>query len=177
MNMPKFLIEFIGRHWLTKPYSFQVCNSTKHCLHTASCSHCPQQNLSIPIFPILTISTTPNTFFSLVITTLLSVSMCFFLKPFTFFHQPSHPPSSLTTVSWFHVSMPLLLFCSSVYFVHQIPHISEIIRYLSFTDWLISLSIIISSSIHALMKGAPKKELLPFLCLCSISLCKCTTVF
>ena len=36
-------------------------------------------------------------------------------------------PSPLTAVSLFHVHMPLFLFCSSVYFVHQIPLIIKII--------------------------------------------------
>ena len=45
------------------------------------------------------------------------------------------------------------LFCSLVYFVHYIPLVSEIIWYLSFTKWLISLRIIVSSSIHAVTKG------------------------
>ena len=46
----------------------------------------------------------------------------------------------------------LFFFCLLVYFAHQIPHISEIIWYLSFPDWLISFSIIISRSIHAIAK-------------------------
>ena len=39
------------------------------------------------------------------------------------------------------------------YFVQNISHISEIIWYLSFSDWFVSLNIIISSSIHAVTKG------------------------
>ena len=41
-----------------------------------------------------------------------------------------------------------------------------------FTTWLISLSIMLSSSIHAVMKGRSS-----FFLLHSIPLCKCTTVF
>ena len=40
------------------------------------------------------------------------------------------------------------------------------------TDWLIPLSIIVSSSIHAVAKGRSS-----FFFLCSIPLCKCTIVF
>ena len=71
-------------------------------------------------------------------------------NPFTPFLQVSHP---LTAISLFHVSTPLFLFHSSVYFVHEIPHISDIKWYMSFSDWLISLSIIISRSIHAVPRG------------------------
>ena len=72
--------------------------------------------------------------------------------PFSFHH---HPPSHshLDTVSLFHISMPLVLFCSLVYFVHLTPLTGEIIWYLSFINWLISLSIIFSSSIHAVVEG------------------------
>ena len=38
-------------------------------------------------------------------------------------------------------------------FVHQIPHLNGIIWYLSFSDWLISLSIMFSGSIHTVAKG------------------------
>ena len=61
---------------------------------------------------------------------------------------PSHWPLSL-----FHVSMSLVLCCLLVYFGHYIPFISEIMWYLSFTTWLISLSIMLSRSIHAVVKG------------------------
>ena len=42
-----------------------------------------------------------------------------------------------------------------------------------FTDWLISLSIIVSSSIHLVTKGRSPSLFL----LCIVPLCKCTTVF
>ena len=48
-------------------------------------------------------------------------------------------------------------------------HIEQ--EYLSFSDWLISLSIMFSRSIHALTKG----KISSFLWLCSIPLCKCTS--
>ena len=59
-------------------------------------------------------------------------------------------------------------------FVHQILHISEIIWYLHFFLWLaISLTIIISRSIHAVSKGKISFLIQP----CVIPLCKCTTAF
>ena len=69
------------------------------------------------------------------------------------FHHYPHYPSPLVAVSLFHVSMTLVLFCLLVCFVHKVPIIGEIIWYLSFTCWLISLSIIFSSSIHIVVKG------------------------
>ena len=67
------------------------------------------------------------------------------------------------------LSMSLSLQCLLVPFVHQISHMSEITWYLSFSNWLISLSIMFSRSIHAVTKG--KTSL--FLKLSSIPLCKC----
>ena len=64
-----------------------------------------------------------------------------------------------------------ILVLSLVYFVYEIPLIGEITWYLSFTKWLISLSMILSSSIHAVTKG----KISFFLLLCSIPLCKCTS--
>ena len=86
---------------------------------------------------------------------------------------PYPPPRSpLVPVSLFLVSMPLLLFCQYVCFIDQVPLIGEIIWYLSFATWLISLSIILSSSIHAVEKGRGS-----FFLLCSIPQYKCTIVF
>lgn len=52
------------------------------------------------------------------------------------------PTSLLATISLFSVSMGLFLFCFACSFVlvFEIPHISEIMRYLSFSVWLSSLS-------------------------------------
>ena len=49
--------------------------------------------------------------------------------------------------------MSLSLFCLLAQFVHWIPHMSDIVWYLSFSDWLISLSIMFSRSIHTVAKG------------------------
>ena len=50
-------------------------------------------------------------------------------------------------------SMSLSPFSLLVQFVHYIPHMNEIIQYLSFSDWFISLSIMFSRSIHTVTKG------------------------
>ena len=50
-----------------------------------------------------------------------------------FFTQPP-TPSHLATIKMFSVSMSLFLFCSFTYCVFSIPHVSEIIWYLSFSD-------------------------------------------
>ena len=75
------------------------------------------------------------------------------LDPYPSFSPYPPLPSPLVTVSLFLVSMPLVLFCSFACFVHWVPLIGEIIWYLSFTTWLISLSLILSSSILAVTKG------------------------
>ena len=77
--------------------------------------------------------------------------VCPLANPFTFFHPA--PSSVLTAISLFSLTMPPFQFCSLVYFFHDILHISEIIWYLSFTDWLISLNIILFRSIHAVTMG------------------------
>ena len=71
-------------------------------------------------------------------------------KPFSLL---SPPPSPLTTVTMFLTSMSLIVFCLLFSFVDYVPVKSEIIWYLSLTTWLISLSIMLSRSIHAVAKG------------------------
>ena len=98
----------------------------------------------------------------------LAFSMCplyVFLDgpPPIFPHYPSSP-SPLVTVSLFFIPMSLLIFCLLVCFVDYFPLIGDIMWFLSYTTCLISLSIILSGSIHAVVKG-------------SIPLCKCTIVF
>ena len=84
------------------------------------------------------------------------------LIPSPSFDQFSPLSTPLTIVSLFHDSMPLILFCSLVYFVHYIPFVSEVLWYSFFTNWLISFSIIVSSSIHAVTKGKNSLEFLLF---------------
>ena len=94
----------------------------------------------------------------------LLLSMCplqFFLKTLHPLPLWSPPLSPLVTVSLFSISVPLVKFCLLVRFVDQVPVKGEIIWYLSFTTWLISLSIMLSSSTHVLQRvGAPSFFLL-----------------
>ena len=87
----------------------------------------------------------------------------------SFIQSPHTPPSDSCQ---FQVSMPLFVFCLSVLFFIRF-HMSEIIWYFSFTNWLISLSITISRSIYTVTKGRSSF----FLWVYNIPLCKCTTAF
>ena len=65
--------------------------------------------------------------------------------------SPLHSP--LTIVRLFLTSMSLVVFCLLFSSVDYVPVKGEIIWYLSLTAWLTSLSIMISSSIHAVAKS------------------------
>ena len=65
----------------------------------------------------------------------------------------SLPPTPLAIVRLFLTSMILVIFCLLFSFVDYVPVKGEIIWYLSLTSWLISLSIMLSSSTHAVKKG------------------------
>ena len=74
-------------------------------------------------------------------------------SPFSTLHHYSPPPSPLDTFRLFYVSMPLVLLCSLDCFFHQVHLIVDSIWYISFINWLISFSTILSSSIHTDAKG------------------------
>ena len=74
-------------------------------------------------------------------------------KPSPSFPDDPPAPSLLVTVSLFFISMSLVIFCLLVCFVDYVPVKGEIIWCLSFTAWLTSLSIMLSISIHAVVKG------------------------
>ena len=64
--------------------------------------------------------------------------------------SPLSPPHSpLAIVRLFLTSMSLVIFCLLFSSIYYVPVKGEIIWYLSLTAWLISLSIMLSSSIHA----------------------------
>ena len=65
----------------------------------------------------------------------------------------SPPDSPLATARLFQTSMSLVVFCLLFSSIDYAPVKGEIIWYLSLTAWLISLSIMLSSSIHAVAKG------------------------
>ena len=113
-------------------FCFFIC-SFFHFFH-----YCP--NTVVPHFsPLLSLALPPQS-----ILTPLSMPM----DPLYMFldlplHLPScytPPPSPLVTVSLFFISMPLVIFCSFVCFVDQVPLKGEIIWYLSFTTGLFHLA-------------------------------------
>ena len=65
----------------------------------------------------------------------------------------SPPHSPLAIVRLFLTSMSLIIFRLLFSSVDYVPVKGDIIWYLSLTTWLISLSIMLSSSIHAVAKG------------------------
>ena len=67
--------------------------------------------------------------------------------------QLSLPNYSQVIVSVFFILMSLVIFYLLVCFVVQVPLIGEIIRYFVFNPWTVLLSIMLSSSIHAVPKG------------------------
>ena len=71
-------------------------------------------------------------------------------KPFSPLYPPHFP---LAIVRVFLTSMSLVIFCLLFSSVDYVPVKGEIIWYLSLTAWLISLSIVFSSSTHAVAKG------------------------
>ena len=114
-------------------------------------------NTVVSIFPPL-LSSTPLTLTShsqYYPSLALSVGPLYMLLDDPFHSFPHHLslPSPLVTVSLFFISMFLVIVCLLVCFVNEVPLIGEIIWYFSFTTWLISLSIVLSSSIHAVAKG------------------------
>ena len=80
-------------------------------------------------------------------------SFMFIYIPFPSFPHYFPLPSPLVTVSLLSISMSLAIFCLQVCFVDLVPLIGEIIWYLSFTTWLTSLSIMLPSYIHTVVKG------------------------
>ena len=63
---------------------------------------------------------------------------------------PTHPRAILRLVS---TSISLVIFCLLFSSIYYVPVKCKIIWLLSFTAWLISLSIMLSSFIHAVAKG------------------------
>ena len=86
---------------------------------------------------------------------------------------PSFPYYLPSGYCQFFILMSLVIFCFLVCFVHWVPLTGEIIWYLSFTAWLISRSIMLSRSVHAVIKSRSSF----FFLLHSSPLCKCTIVF
>lgn len=84
--------------------------------------------------------------------TYLRIGCLYFLIPFTYLTQHLSP-FPLATICLFSVSTSLFLLCLFLCFVFLTKHISKIIKYLSFSLWLILLSIRNSRSIHIVING------------------------
>ena len=111
-----------------------------------SCLHFPTT-----IFPTLPMPTFhPQSHSPLALS--MGPSFMFLYIPFLLSHIISlSPPLWLLSV---HCPFQCLwLYCLPVCLVNYVPLTGEIIWYLSFTAWLTSLSIILSSSIHVVAKG------------------------
>ena len=118
-----------------------------YCLHYYRCSYLP------PTTP-LPASTQPPPPFPLAFPHCCLCLWVMYIYVLWLNTSPSFTQSSphLSPVSCQSVpSMPVSIL--SVYFVHWIPHKSEVIWYLFFTNWLISFSTIISRPNHAVTKG------------------------
>ena len=85
---------------------------------------------------------------------------------------PPPPTPALAIVTLFLTSMSLVIFCLLFSSVDYVPVKGEIIWYLSLTVYLISLSIMLSSSILAVINDVSSS----FSLLHRITLCKCTIV-
>ena len=84
---------------------------------------------------------------------LLVLSMCP-LQQFLKTLPPIVPSCSpLAVIRFFLTSVSLVIFCVLFSSVDYVPVKGETIWYFSLTTWLISLSIMLSSSIHAVAKG------------------------
>ena len=128
--------------------------------------HCPATTFPLPTIP----TSHPQSFPTLA----LSMGP---LNMFLDHASPSYlcyctPHSPLVTVSLFFILMTVYIFLACLFcwlgFIYRWDHIVIV-----FTTWLISLSIMLSSSIHAVAKGrAPS-----FFMLYSIPLCKCNNFF
>ena len=125
----------------------------------------------LQLSPFVPTSTQPLTPFPPAITTLTGIygsCICvFWLIPSPYFIQ------SPFLHSLWQLSVCSICTCLCFYFVHYIPHMSEIIWCLCFTDWLLSLSIITPSPSTLLQKV----KVPPFLLPCNILFYKCTTFF
>ena len=82
-----------------------------------------------------------------------SVHVSFIVVPVISSPHCPLPTPPLAIVRLFLTSMSLVVFCLLFSSVDYVPVKGEIIWYLSLTAWLISLSIMLSSSIHAVAKG------------------------
>ena len=125
-------------------------------VHCVVCSPPQVRLLSITIYLPYTLLHLLHPHFPPPILTLLFVSMsfCFFPQSFLclhFYPYRLHPPSLI--IPFFSLSMSLSLFCLVVHLFLRFHIWVRSCGNLSFSDWLISLSIMLSRSVHAVVKG------------------------
>ena len=141
-----------------KLYRFQVYNSIIHHLHIVLCVHTPTQvSVHHHLSPLNALLSPSSPFpSSNHHTVVCAYNFCFYgsflLNPFIFLTQP-HKSPSLWQLSVYSLPLSLFLFCLLIYLVHYIPLMNEVMWYFSFFDCLISLSIMLSRSIHGVAKG------------------------
>ena len=141
----------IGLHWIYRLLwvvwifflTFDVFFSFFLLLFKYSCPIFPPPLSPVPSTFTSTLNPTPFWLCPLVLYT-CSLMTLPILSPII-----SHLTTPLVTVSLFFISMSLVIFCLLVCVADYVPLIGEIIWYLSYTAWLNSLSIMLSSSIHA----------------------------
>ena len=134
---PELLASLVTFFCSFKKKLFYCCSITVVCIFSPLLYPTPAKHTSPPCFH-------PPPWFCLRV--LYSSSW----KPFSLL---SLPPSPLATVRLFLISMSLVIFCLLFSSVDYVLLKGEIIWYLSLTVWLILLSIMLSSSIHAFAKG------------------------
>ena len=135
--MAFYLFIFICKNIFFSFFFFYCCSSTV-------VSFSPHHSLSPQLSPPPTLNPTPGWFCPYV----LYICSLTILSPII----SSHLPSGYSHfVLYFNVSSYILLVCLFILLI--VPLIGEIIWYLSFTTWLISLSIMLSTSIRAVAKG------------------------
>ena len=101
-----------------------------------------------------------------------SIVSLYLLIFLTYFSHPPTPPLWQSPVCSLYVWLFLFYYVSSFVCLFQIPHTSEIIQYLSFSVWLISVNKVPSRSIHVVANG---KILFLFVPLC-VGVCVCVCV-
>ena len=116
-----FLLNLLDWHWFTKAHRFQVYNSIKHHLHSASCAPCTKRGLFLsPAIHPLPTSTCPSPapfpsgcHHPVVCVYVLCIWVSFLLNPFTFSsNSPLSPPL------W-ELSVYSMYPCLCFYIVHQ----------------------------------------------------------
>ena len=116
-------------------FNFYCYSITVVCLFSRSLHSTPAEPTTLPhLYP-------PPWFVSFIVVPVIPSSHCL----------PPRP--ALAIVRLFLTSMSLVTFCFLFSSIDYVPVKGEIIWYFSLTTWLISVSILLSSFIHAIAKG------------------------